>query len=532
MIEPLLLGPTEYTFDREFAQSVDIAQLGGVHIQEYGSILGRINIQVNPGIRPRMFANRKGAPAIPLSGLARFLSIRYLMDMYSTAKQDPASAEGTRLIFHSLQEQDSWVVVPVRFSLPRTSRDPVAHPYRIEMIAVERADAISLAQSPDESLFDKIKNPARWLRNIIVQAQATIDDATYYLDQTRQSALAYNSIISTMSSLIQSASSFLGGVQSFVRVPITTMAHIDDMLDQLASTADDWRDMSAEARNWWRNMQYQAERLALFPDLFCESMDDRIAANRESKLGAARYSGSALANPTGTLAGTGALSTDAMRASAVSAGQSAIPYSGSREITIQASDTPDGLAVRWDVPWVDIAAANGLRSPYICEASLPGTVAVGDKILIPLRTSKSRFMPAITLGNQLGASQQEMFFGADIRLDADEGFGIDTLHGGEDLDLAVGMDNMMQALTLRVETEQQTNPCYPNFGRTLKIGELNTLEERLLAEVSLRRCLLQDDRIQSVDQANITGDADSAQIDVDLTLANWQTTRAQGRIGA
>lgn len=534
VIMPILLGLEEYSFDSHFSRDVELAQFGGHHVTEYGIQLGTIRISVQPGTKIASHRARLGGSASAISGHKRFLEIREkIFWEYSDLKQDPDLGEDVLLVFHSLKDADSWVVIPDEHSLRRSSRAPASYPYSVSMTAIERYTASSLRAedlSPDQSLFDKLAQPAHFLRGILQNIQATVEDVNYYLDQATQVASAYANIMVSVGNIADALSAFTGGVERLIRVPRLAIQETARSIERLVAFSDDWSSMSLEARGWWRDLEKSLEAACLPRQAYEEDPLARLSDRLAAQSGEAGYSGSELALAAGTIGGTGARTTDTQRALARPAEQAGQAYSGFVEIEVATYHTPDGIAAAYGVPWAVIAAANGLRAPYICEADLPGTVAPGERIVIPLRGTTAPFLAAAAPGVESGGSQQEDLFGVDWLLDAEEGLVVDRRGGSLDYAMVSGVDNALQGVGIRLATERGANVCYPFLGRSRKVGTVNSLEAQLLDEVECRRSILEDDRVAKVVALTVERLGDCSDLTVDLELTNHSATRAQGRI--
>jgi len=331
--------------------------------------------------------------------------------------------------------------------------------------------------------------------------------------------------------IADAAAGVLDGTSRFIRIPHATMAQTLQAMDQLLRVGASIGALDESSRLWFSDLEDQVLQLASFKERFVESLDGRVEARRLRQQGAAGYTTRDLSRASGTLGGTGARSTDALRAQAAARPQETGAFSGWQEIEVAPTDTPEGLAARYGAAWADIAAANGLRAPYISEARLPATVAPGGRIVVPTRTNETRNLASASGGARAyGESQQDELFGRDLRIDSVEGVAIDVQHGSEDLALISGVDNVVQALGIRLDTIRGTNALYPDAGREDTVGGVLTAETQMTARVELSRTALQDARIRAVQHLSVEANGDALEVVMDLELADRSTTRAQGRV--
>jgi hypothetical protein len=524
VIMPLLLGLQEYSFDRDFAKDVQLAQDGGVHVSEYGVLLGRIRISVDPGVTP---VRAGSEDARKLSGHKRFLEVRdRIFQAYSEAKQDPESAKDTFLTFYSLKDDDAWTVVPERFSLHRSSSAAASYPYTVELLAVKQADIKNLyLVDPDKSLLQTFTDTARSLRQSLGMVRAAIDDATFYLDEARTATVAWVNILNTISEVADAVNNFLIGVDRMVKVPHYALRALLSNLETLVTYSADWKNLDDNTRRWWAELEDQIYMFAALPDAFSESLDVQVQEAWRRRSGVAGKSAVELARADGTLQGTGAGPNDYQRAAAQPARQAPAGYSGWQSIVLDASDTPAGIAARYSVPWSDVAAANRLWPPYFSDVDLPNTRSPGDTLLVPLRGLAAR-PDTISVGAPDRESQQDDIFGRDFLLDQVEGIA----PAGDDAATVAGVENVLQAIGIRLDTDLGSNVPYPGFGRRDFVGSTNSLANIMLLEIDTKRTLAEDKRVTKVQNVVLVPNGTEYRATLDLVLADRSSVRTRGRL--
>lgn len=109
---------------------------------------------------------------------------------------------------------------------------------------------------------------------------------------------------------------------------------------------------------------------------------------------------------------------------------------------------------------------------------------------------------------------------------------------GEDFDLIVddlgdigsvsGFDNIVQAVSHRLQTERGTDPLHPEYGTGLSeiIGGVQSVYTEKLAILDIRQALAFEDRLDSFEVLSLTLDGTSALIDLSLTVGQ-NTSRVQ-----
>ena len=540
---PLMLGPTEMTWAWDFANQLDLAQDGGVHVAEYGTILGRCSINVDPGVAPR--ANELGGALY--SGQARWLQFYQLLDEYSQLKQNPNWNTGTQLVLHNLKDAQSWIVIPQRLQLRRDAREATKYIHSVELTIIGK---YTLPQPPaSTSLLETLKGPARTLRAALQKVTADIQDITNYVNAATSVIGAYSDLTDGVTAIASATQALLDGTARFIMAPQSAVTRTLDMLEQLLRV-DPALQMEGALiatgtlptgipplltswmfRTWLASCEDNLLQIAACKSRFAEPLDSKVGRRQQYLLGAAGYSSSALTAATGTLAGTGARASDSLRAQANAKALRSGLYAGWVEREITRLDTPEGIAIQVNTPWADIAAANGLRAPYFSETLLPCTVAPGGKIIVPATSGSPRDLQANTSGSRVrGGSQQDELFGRDLQLDAEEGIAIDTRYGAEDFLLIAGVDNVVQAIGMLVDTVRGEDVLYPTRGRSQTVGTAQGLDSELLVRIDVQETVRQDLRVKSVQGVLTERTGDSIAADVRATLADDTTLRTQGRL--
>lgn len=112
------------------------------------------------------------------------------------------------------------------------------------------------------------------------------------------------------------------------------------------------------------------------------------------------------------------------------------------------------------------------------------------------------------------AEELRRYYGADLALTED----YDLVLSNGDLKLVSGMDNMLQALTIKSLTEQGTLPMHPQFGLLPEMGRKVTKDTLVIAKLNVIRSLLEDPRITDVEKAQIEVDGDTYRLTLGLLL--------------
>jgi hypothetical protein len=95
-----------------------------------------------------------------------------------------------------------------------------------------------------------------------------------------------------------------------------------------------------------------------------------------------------------------------------------------------------------------------------------------------------------------------------------------------DFATVVGIDNMIQAIHLRTETELRRHPFHKSFGLALPIGRPWSAANALFYSYFARRSFLQDPRIASVKQTKLTQQGGVINFSAEVQPAQSRKARA------
>ena len=178
---------------------------------------------------------------------------------------------------------------------------------------------------------------------------------------------------------------------------------------------------------------------------------------------------------------------------------------GVRKVQTNRDDTLQLIALRElgsASRWVELANLNALRPPYIVNDRVDlkaGVLLAGDMINIPAPT-----------GMATVASDADGVFLRDIKLTN----GRLTASGG-DLVPVGGVDNLTQALQIRIQTDKKELPFHPEYGCYVDVlrGRAGNPVNNALAAFFVMSSLLEDERVKSVDKTDAIIGGDSIMVE-------------------
>lgn len=148
--------------------------------------------------------------------------------------------------------------------------------------------------------------------------------------------------------------------------------------------------------------------------------------------------------------------------------------------------------------WPQIAYLNGLPDPYSSSFGKP--LQPGDVILVPggAATGAEAFTPSV-----------EALYGVDLFLGPDGDVVIDG--SGSDLQTVQGLDNLQQAIMLRLTTVQGTSG-FANFGLPVTPGQSTYAGMAGYVATHAREQLLQDPRVADVTKIEVLDEGDTLSV--------------------
>ncbi len=583
-IFPLILAPRSYRLTEPFTVEATPTQNGGLYVEENGIVQRQIMLQGNFGWRPKPLARnvtltglqipvekRSFSRHIPVAVLAAISGKRhfeYLQDSvfraYADLKRDPETSPDVQLFFHNPHDQESWLVVPQKFELNREADKRVIYDYSIELLVVDRADAVDFSISEDKGILDTIKDGLRQAKAFVDMGTGFVNDVTSTLAEVEALIKDVGKVVSSVKTLANATTAFIEGVTDVIEAPISVIDSLTRSIEAVEGTLGALvelgnTDFNSAYVNSWRRMRAAADRLGMHPSLFeTDSQrvlrDIRARQDRESQ--ARRVISEGVTAPTSLATygeGTAPLPGEVQRNEAeTGVGRNNNRYSSAKVIVIAHGDSMASLSAKHlgDARlWQDIALLNGMKPPFIDAQGgadlgspanpIPGVFGAGTELLIPSFGRPPEQQPLLTvLGVRRDQPFEDQILGTDFLLVPTNkrrdqfDWEIDVEHGSVDFKLVSGKDNLGQALTTRLTTEKGFNPLYQTVGLDRVIGlnlvavDLETARFRVVAAITA------DPRIGSIrglsfgssadpDEATPTRTPDALVIDIDVEVRGF-----------
>jgi len=523
------IAPTQYTLTEPFTQTITPTEGNTVVVEEFGTIIAEMNIEGTFGLSDKNVSGYEGAVnGGGLSGNEHFALLRALFREYARRKQDPELGPTTILVWHSIRDDDHFVIVPKQFETPRSAQGTRLHyTYKINASIVAKADDVQAATVTDAiGVGDAITA----ISEALADAQAAFTDVNAGLADLRRAGPGnLQALMTQVAGLITSVGTSLTSLTGSIEYPIQLAATITE---QLASAADDLVDSIPDATTGTiaqgardiRRMEAAINRIVMFPDRFASAVNynfrsfyagERTLTRRdvdEQTAGATPGSLQRVAYGSESHAG-------------IDLGR----YAGAFAVPVERTTTLPGLAARYDVPPEVIVVINDLRAPYFVEGGGPGLLGPGDMVLIPTVGREGSVGLAPVTADYL--TPDEILYGRDLALDDTlfkrEGLfelRVDVAHGSLDAEIIGGVPNVVQGTRISVETERGTTVYIPDLGIFRTPGKKGTLNNVILASLYLRQAMLFDPRIERIEQSLVSLRGDVLSQDVSARLVGARSS--------
>lgn len=574
---PLILPPKSYTLEEPFAVQVTPTHGAGLYAEENGIIQRMIRIRGNTGFRPRplKFFGGYGKSPIPqttaeksytrklktvlLDAISGQKHFQYLQDAvfrtYGDLKRNPATSEGTFLIFHNPKDSEHWIVLPQKFTLERDSSNPVIYNYSIDLLAVGKAEDAKKDFSEDKNILDYMKDGLNMVKLGLDLTAGALNDLTALQAQLAGQIRNVAVILDSVSNILVSAQAFVDGTTDLIQTPYAALESINNMIDQAIGLVIAGRELQEEAEaipdktiQKFREIQEGLELMGTNPANWETPTDTSMKQIREAQefgktITQFRRQTAMQAEAFTTLAqvrnsGTSLTAGDIQSMNGqVSPATPITNYTSFKQVRINYGDTLASLAAKYlgDARlWQYLALINGLNPPFIdAQATTPFTkrygidetpfgrvLGVGSWISVPSNLPATINLPLLpVLGVKLEEPVENQLLGTDFMLEAVYGLAgssrafydipVDTAGGSIDAKLVSGIANLKQGLVSRLSTEKGTCILYKSVGVDRIIALNFDLADIENAKYRIQEAIEADSRIAEIQSVEFEQDLDA-----------------------
>lgn len=516
-----VLAPRRYTLSEPFQSTLTPTEDNTVIEETNGIIVREIQLEGTFGLKKRSPPRFSSSGQSDKDGNEQFGLLRKLFKRYSDLKQAPEFAPFTKLVFHSLRENDHFVVVPRLFEMPRDAKTARLHyEWRISLYAIGPAEDVRLkAVKDDYSFTDALRD----INQVVSDAGAFFQDINRFKQDIKRKIANIDAILINVDGLITQAGLAIGNgaLDNVIAYPIERAAQIVEEVGDLADTfansfLDPPKGDDARLARAMRKLESSLQTLLVYPDHFQEISRDQKRRVERMYLGEKTLTQDDYDNET-----AGASDTTALRVQRGTEQDAGVDFGSAQSmlrVRVDALTTLESLSAQHAVAPEFIVLVNDLKAPYFSTGGFEGTRKPGDFILVPRAgVSKDATSNASTVavnGAPSSSDPAAALYGSDLALDPDAlaaGFldcKEDLSHDADDGELVSGIANVKQALEIVVHTEKGETQFLPDIGLLDLTGEKGLLSNVVLSAITLQNTILEDDRIEAINEAQVTLEGD------------------------
>jgi hypothetical protein len=470
----LQINPQELTQDEIFAIEVT-PTFRGVVVEHHGTVLKDIVIAGTTGVSPlrreggAVRATGKPVMSSGHSGFEEFHTLRSYVRAYVEAKRRDTKENGElRLVFKNFKDNEQLFVEPQKFTMKRTAGKPFMYDYNFAMKAI----GIALPKSDDGdngdllgTIFDVINTAS----NLIEFGTQVINGSVGLVRRTERDVS--NTIIQPLNRVSAALAALAGGREAIFGEFGITRRFMENLNNALARVENNYNDLVGTDMTAYNAAagRTSTEQAAAGRQPTGQDINVLNGFNKAKRGLTLLLAEDSLFTPDSDAAA------DNIRAAYGDKIDFKDPNSV-RDANIETDDTIQSLAARElgdPDRFREIVALNNLKPPYIDEAGGSGVLKPGAKILLPAQS--------LTTGTGVKRNKEfeitrflteaEKALGVDIRLDKNNDL---AQSNTKDLDLIAGMENMSQAVLLKLFYEKGSLKRHLIIGTDLGIGEKTT----------------------------------------------------------
>ena len=392
--------------------------------------------------------------------------------------KDAGDYEYKELRVYDLFDTQAYKCILQDFALKRTNQTPIWYPFEIKLFVYARFDnkaafkptPLPFASGNPSALLTTITNALSWIQ-VAINFSTTVKTAVG--NALRMASLISARLTSTAQALVGTAATPLQLSQQLVGFCLTVNSQIYGV--------------------------YASGKLVASEYAHCLEVGHSAVSSALSLWGYTLQQGAAPVSATQSINYDNGLSLNTTDYTGNSNDRVASPqsftYSGYKPYSVGGGDTLQRIALTQmgnDTLWPYIAIVNNITD----DSELPAN----DTIYIPVPLSST----AVTDPYIYPQLQNSSTLGTDIALD-DNG---DLLLGGNDLVSTSGLNNLLQAINVRLQNEQGQLIKQSAFGILSQVGNAGASLANSYLQMAVAASLVEDPRIVEANNVNtmITGD--------------------------
>jgi hypothetical protein len=518
----LQINPQELTQDEVFAITVT-PTLRGVIVEHHGVTLKDITISGTTGVSPLRREGgadaRSGSPVLQSghSGYEEFHELRSYFRVYAEAKRlGSQTGHQLRMQFKNFKDNEFLFVEPMKFSMKRSASKAFLYDYVIQLKAIGVATFAPKTSGGLLGALESIDDTIDTVQGYMQLGQQVISGGIGII--RRFDSDVKNTILNPLRAISAALIALKGGRAVLSDFGISRK-FISDFNNEVKRIENNFNDAIG------RNMTAFNAASGRTPTL---SGTTRPSTYQELQilngLGAIKK-GNALLLAQDEKLFNEDVSAGNKRVTDIYSDKITIDTPNSvREKSIDGNDTIHTIATRElgnPDRFRDLVLLNNLKPPYIDAAGGPGVLKPGQKILIPQNKSNSEggVVKNKEYNITTGMSSGEKALGVDIRVTDEGDLAISNI---KDLDLVGGMDNMSQAVALKLYYEKGSLKRHPEVGTNLQIGRKVKSNNAKEAQEDIIRSFLSDSRIDALPYIDVSQEGSTTNINMLVKLRNLE----------
>jgi len=537
--------PQQYELVEPAATTIVPTQGGGKFVESQGGIFKDVRIGGTVGFRPSppstemfgglakntgiqitmpstlnsiLYNDERGLHKKEATGFDDIIFLRNLFRAYYDIKQlSPEVARFTALVWIYSKESEAWVVEPLSFTTNRDSKNPLSWTYQIQCRTLYPLDLTFKAITESAGFINQINSGLDFFNKFGKDLARHLNELAGVINYvTRFPFNIVDGVLGAGLGILEGVSAIKNSTNFSKLTEDATKRWTQSCNEAFASFTDSFSvpgeipsagDM--EVAKILRDCVRTGEGLLSLDFLWTEQRSYQVRDYANAYLD--QYG-----EPPLTAGSPLNVSNITIPSSAV-------------EQQVTSGDTIMTLAKKFlgnANQWKKLAILNGLKPPYISTSAGDGVLGPGSKILIPKEANgvdQSSMVPRVTNSDESSDEMSPMMkkYGRDIKLSLNEKteqFDL-MVNSRGDLDIIEGVDNVNQALAIKLNTEQGELATHPTFGAKFPIGtKFPSLVRLHEYSMNFQRTIRQDPRTESIDNLRIFVNADQVWITAVINL--------------
>lgn len=400
--------------------------------------------------------------------------------------RDRQNFDQKELRVYDLYDEQVYKCILLEFTLDRNADKPFWYPFTISLFVYSKnssdqlAKAVKIAKDPIQSL-DNIDEASKSLDErfkVFDNVQSIRNQVALFANQAALLRARFNTWLTRTRNVIESP---LLVTKQLIDIGTDLLGIVYDAYSQGKLSYETWINAEETIQNQIR------ESLAIYGFSIQEGFQQSKVEQVERRTG---FDYSDPSNPSPTV------------------NSESFSFSGVNLYTVRGGDSLQSIAQEQlgdSNLWVYIASINP-------DISTSADLVVGNEIFVPVQTqsvnnNKDNYI--------ITEDTSRDPYGSDIRLDSN---GNIVLQESNDVSLTSGVENVLQAIDLRLKTQVGSMITQTAYGLAAQPGLAGTAQALSYVRMGLKDALLRDPRISQVKNIKVGIERDQISISTDLVL--------------